>query len=161
MDTKLRNLVAAQIAIVTVCIFVSLHYGTGITENIVAGRALIDTTFGYSVMTISVALLTFFGLLDLPGGRDADGEFTSQRLRLCITVTLVVLFITYFGTTGYWDEHEVAADFPKLMMQTLGGMLSVVIPFYFGTTAAVEIFKDRNGTARDAVSKGPEQDAKM
>jgi len=161
MNSKLRNLVAAQIAIVTVCVFVSLHYGTGITENVVAGRALIDTTFGYSVMTISLALLTFFVLLDLPGGRDADGEFTSQRLRLCITVTLVVLFIVYFGTTGYWDEHEVAADFPKLMMQTLGGLLSIVIPFYFGTTAAVEIFKGRNATVSDTAPKSPEQDAKV
>jgi hypothetical protein len=145
MDTRLRNILVTNLSIVAVCLFISLFFGIDI-DGVPEARQLIDPTFGYGLMTVSVGFITFFGILDMPGGKDADGAFTSGRVRFCITITLVLLFVVFFGTTAYWSDSQVdkVGEFPKLMVTTLGNLLQIVIPFYFGATAAVEILKNRD-----------------
>ena len=144
MSEKLMRMLIADVAIVAVCLFLSLFFGVKI-EGVPTERQLIDPTYGFGLMTIAVGLITFFGILDLPGGVSADGGFTTGRVRFALTATLVVIFVVFFGTTAYWsNDLDKVAEFPKLMVGCLSTLLSIIIPFYFGTTAAIEIFKDRS-----------------
>ncbi len=91
----------------------------------------------FSMMLILVALVTFFGLLLSPGGLSSDGSLKESRIRFCITATLVVTYVVYFGTTAFWKEE--ISELEKEMISTLTTLLAVALPFYFGASAAVAI----------------------
>jgi len=102
-----------------------------------------NSSLAYGIVTIIVGVVTFFGLVSLPGGLSEDGNFDERRVRFAITATLVIVYVVYLGTTSYWNEKEKMSEYGKLMTQTLTNLLSIVIAFYFGATAAVEVFSRR------------------
>ena len=122
--------------------------GIGIVVILLAGFGLwasysnLIPVFGLPLMLIVVGLATFFGTLALPGGTEPDGTVRERRIRFCIAATLVVIYIVYFGTTAFWKEEVSALE--KEMISTLTTLLSIVLPFYFGASAAVEIAKRRH-----------------
>jgi hypothetical protein len=104
----------------------------------------IDEAYPYSLMTIGVALITFFGLLELPGGKGPSGAYISARIRFAITVTLLLVCVVYFSTTGYWSPEgdEKPSEYAKLMVPILERLLIITIAFYFGAT----VLADRSAT---------------
>jgi uncharacterized membrane protein len=103
-----------------------------------------NASLAYSLITITIAVITFFGLLMLPGGVEENGSISESRIRFCITATFVLVYITFFGITTFWDEKEKSSEYMKILIPTLTTLLSVVVAFYFGATAAVEAFGKRN-----------------
>jgi hypothetical protein len=105
-------------------------------------RGLVDTAWAYSLMTIGVGLYTFFSLLSLPLNKVTS--ISGEQVRFAITVTLVVVFIVYYGTVGYWSDEEGLGAYGKELMGALSSLLAIVIPFYFGAGAAIEISEKKN-----------------
>lgn len=95
------------------------------------------------------AIASFFGILALPGGWSEGRGFTEARVRLALTSTLVMLYVLYFSTAIFWFGTPESEPSPlgETLFTTLSNLLMVVVPFYFGTTAATEIARTRSRAA--------------
>lgn len=90
------------------------------------------------VTLVLIAFINFFGFLGLPGAVGRGGEFRESRIRLGIAASLLLVYLTYFGTIVFLAAPQNPTQEEKLLA-TLTSLLSIVIPFYFGASAAVEI----------------------
>ena len=100
----------------------------------------------YALITTLCGLITFFGLLCDPEAKEVDGTIKDKQIRFGITASLFVVFLVYYGTTAYWDETEKISEYFEVMFPAFMQLLAIVLAFYFGTTAAIEVFgKQRNG----------------
>ena len=98
-----------------------------------------------------VAIGSFFGILVIPGGWSEGRGFSTGRVQLALTSALVMLFVVYYATVIFWygvPEAMEPPELPKQMLDTLSDLLKIVVPFYFGATAAEKVLKSR----RDATS---------
>ena len=105
-----------------------------------------DTPFAYGIMTAVVGIVTFFGLIAAPEGLEKDGSLRESWIRFVITTTLVTVFIVYFSTSGYWNEG--VSKIQETMITSITNMLGIVLAFYFGATAAVQIFGRKSDADR-------------
>ena len=98
--------------------------------------------WGWVALSITLLLsmvITLFGLLALPGGRTDEGIFREERIRFAIAVTLVVVYFVLFCNAVFFAEDKINED----MMDTLTMLMTIVLPFYFGTSGLVEWAKRR------------------
>ena len=98
----------------------------------------------WAMMLIGAAAITFFGFLGLPGNIDDKGAFRESRIRLSITGTLLIVYLIYFGSIVYLQpdtdaEGNIIKTEAESLLPTLTNLLMVTIPFYFGSSVAVEI----------------------
>lgn len=105
-------------------------------------------TFGkidfWGMMLIGASVITFFGMLGLPGSVDKNGSFRESRIRLAITASFIVLYLVFFGSLENIDKtYDANGDeiktFASDLLPLLNSILMVTISFYFGSTAAIEI----------------------
>ena len=88
---------------------------------------------------VFTAVLTLFGTLALPGAQDESGNFREQRIRFSIAITILILYLIYFSMAIFWQTGT-----NKDLVATLTNLMMVVIPFYFGASAAAQIAKRRD-----------------
>lgn len=95
----------------------------------------------WALMLIGAAIVTFFGLLALPGGISKDGSILESRIRFAVTGCLIIVYLVHFGSIVYDDNllKEDSGSFAISTISTFSNLLVVVISFYFGSTAAIEI----------------------
>ena len=86
---------------------------------------------------ICVAVTTLFGTLCVGGNQADQGSFSESRIRLAIALSILVLYLLFFSMAVFWRTDGLN---PK-MIETLTNLLMVVIPFYFGASAAAQIGK--------------------
>lgn len=98
-------------------------------------------------MLAVVGIVTFFGFLRLPMG-GAPG-FSDGKMRSALTGALVMTYLVYFSSTIWTAGHPSQADRANELLETLTGLLAIVLPFYFGVTGAVEIAKGRSAPSKD------------
>ncbi len=104
----------------------------------------------WGIMLIGAALVTFFGMLQMPGSVDENGIFRESQIRLAVAATLIVTYLVYFGSVVYLAPSET---FGRDLLPSLTNLLMVAISFYFGSTAAIEI---ADSLSKKAKSKDPE-----
>lgn len=110
---------------------------------LVVGLALAYWVFKHDivlgVILVLIALVTLFGFLGLPGAVGGNGEFRESRVRLAVTASLLVTYLAYFGIVVFLATKDGGSTSEERLLPTLTSLLSVVIPFYFGASAAAEI----------------------
>ena len=102
--------------------------------------------WGWVALTVTLALgmiVTLFGLLALPGGRSKEGVFREERVRLAIAATLLVVYFTLFSNAVLFGQED--KNINQQMMETLTQLMTIVLPFYFGTSGLVEWAKGNKG----------------
>lgn len=95
--------------------------------------------WGWMILSITLVLSSiacFFGLLALPGGRNDQGGFKEERIRLSVAGTLMVAYLVLFSTAIFFGNRDQSINLT--MMDTLTQLMMVVLPFYFGTSGLVE-----------------------
>ncbi len=95
--------------------------------------------WGWVVLTVTLILsmvITLFGVLALPGGRDDKGVFREERVRLAIAATLLVVYFVLFCNAVLFGKSDTNIN--EEMMKTLTQLMTIVLPFYFGTSGLVE-----------------------
>lgn len=100
--------------------------------------------WGWYMLSLTLAVTgvtTLFGILALPGGLSEDGSYREQRIRFAIAATLLVVYFVLFSNAVLWGAES--KDVNKEMMGTLTQLMSIVLPFYFGTSGLVEWGKIR------------------
>ncbi len=106
--------------------------------------------WGWLALTITLVLgmiITLFGLLALPGGRNDQGFFREERIRLAIAATLLVVYFVLFCNAVLFGKSDTNIN--TEMMGTLTQLMTIVLPFYFGTSGLVEWAKRREKQRKD------------
>ncbi|MEJ2094075.1 MAG: hypothetical protein P8X93_02550 [Gammaproteobacteria bacterium] len=127
--------------VVTIGLFIShglFHWGDLVCEKGAYCR------WGWVALTITLLLamiITLFGLLALPGARTDEGVFREERIRFAIAATLLVVYFVLFCNSVLFGESDENINFK--MMDTMTTLMTIVLPFYFGTSGLVEWSKQR------------------
>lgn len=108
-----------------------------------------ESDFVVSVTAFSIGVVTFFGITDLNRSPEDGRVFREENLRTAIAGSLVVtyLFLVCFNT--FVRSAEQAGVVTKEFIQSFSQVISVTIAFYFGATAATQIFGKRGGKEQD------------
>ena len=96
--------------------------------------------YSLSLTMVVTMLVTLFGVLALPGGLSDDGSYREQRIRFAIAATLVAVYFVLFSNAVLWGNSD---QINGKMMDTLTQLMTIVLPFYFGTSGLVEWGKMR------------------
>jgi len=118
-------------------------------------RLVPESDFVVSVTAFSIGVVTFFGITDLNRSAEDSRLFREENLRTAIAGSLVVTYLFIVCFTSFVRSADVAGIVTREFIQSFSQVISVTIPFYFGATAATQIFGKRKGNEQD--TKGDEQ----
>lgn len=142
--SRIEALGLINVLIVVACLLLANFFGGNVDNG--SGKmngGKFEYSMVYAAMTALSGITTYFGLLSDPSARDATGAVTDRQIRFSITSALVVVFVVYYSTTAYWNENEKISEYFKVMYPTFIQLITIVLAFYFGASAAVEIFGKR------------------
>jgi hypothetical protein len=104
---------------------------------------------GFGVVSagvVATALVTFFGFLSTG---DTRTGIPDGNLRSAIAASTVVTYLVFVGTAGLFQTTESLSEISRLFLTSFTATVSVIIAFYFGSSAYVAA---RTGTEK----KGPD-----
>lgn len=142
MDKTLIKIGLLLAIVVTIGLLVTYYLFDWQDLKIQSGAKMSKYWWGWVALSITLMLamvITLFGLLALPGGRTDKGVFREERIRFAIAATLVVVYLVLFSNAVFFAEGKIN----KEMMDTLTMLMTIVLPFYFGTSGLVEWAKRR------------------
>jgi hypothetical protein len=97
-----------------------------------------------SVALVATAVITFFGFL-LYGVAQGQG-MDEGVLRTAITVSVVTVYLILVGLVAFFPEQTPGGQLPEItntMLTSFTAIVGIVVPFYFGATAYVQVQRDR------------------
>jgi uncharacterized membrane protein (DUF485 family) len=110
-----------------------------------------------SIGLIAVALITFYGFL-LRGLR-RDALLDEKDIRTAITVSVLAVYLVLVGIVAFYSGSDKARELDPLtstMITSFTAIVGIVVPFYFGTSAYVQVKSEefeRKGTPTSAEEK--------
>ena len=115
-----------------------------------------------SITAFSVGVLSFFGIIvaDQPPGRQVF--YSRDHLRTAITGAVLVtyLFILSFTTFTTVSGANDMSPISSTMVDSLTSLVTVTVAFYFGATAAVQIFGKGETNKEDSDNRPSEASIK-
>jgi hypothetical protein len=104
-------------------------------------RLVPEGDFVISVTAFSIGVVTFFGVTDLDRSAEDSKVYREESLRTAIAASLVVTYLFIVCFTSFVKSAETAGVVTKEFIQSFSQVISVTIAFYFGATAATQIFR--------------------
>ena len=115
-------------------------------------RLIPESDFVVSVTAFSIGVVTFFGITELNRSTEDSRVFREENLRTAIAGSLVVTYLFIVCFSSFVKSAEEAGVVTKEFIQSFSQVISVTIAFYFGATAATQIFGRRKGNEQDTKS---------
>jgi hypothetical protein len=115
-------------------------------------RLVPESDFVISVTAFSIGVVTFFGITDLNRSAEGSRLFREEDLRTAIAGSLVVTYLFIVCFTSFVRSADTAGIVTREFIQSFSQVISVTIAFYFGATAATQIFGKRKGNEQDTKS---------
>jgi hypothetical protein len=115
-------------------------------------RLVPESDFIVSVTAFSIGIVTFFGITELSRSPKDTRLFREENLRTAIAGSLVVTYLFIVCFTSFVKTADAAGVVTREFIQSFSQVISVTIAFYFGATAATQIFGGRKGNEQDAKS---------
>lgn len=109
-DSTARNKLLAYIAVAVFCVVFFSYFLFKVHHF---DKAI------FSLMIVSVGLITYFGFFMLPGGFAEKSGFSESRIRLAITSTLFITYIVYWGTIIVWSKEGLQNSYNQKLFETL------------------------------------------
>jgi hypothetical protein len=106
-------------------------------------RLVPESDFVVSVTAFSIGVVTFFGITDLNRSAEESRVYREETLRIAIAASLVVTYLFIVCFTSFVKSAETAGVVTKEFIQSFSQVISVTVAFYFGATAATQIFGKR------------------
>lgn len=116
-------------------------------------RLVPESDFIVSVTAFSIGIVTFFGITDLNRSAADSRVFREENLRTAIAGALVVTYLFIVCFASFVRSAETAGMVTKEFIQSFSQVISVTIAFYFGATAAAQIFGKRKSNEQEAKSE--------
>jgi uncharacterized membrane protein len=106
-------------------------------------RLVPESDFIVSATAFSIGIVTFFGITDLSRSASDDRLFNDETLRTAIAASLVLTYLFIVCFTSFVKSADAAGVVTREFIQSFSQVISVTIAFYFGATAATQIFAKR------------------
>lgn len=90
--------------------------------------------------TAASGIITFFHFIAIPSGNTQESQNKDERLRAAIAGAVVVQYLVLVGLTAYFNNST--AKLPALTESMIGSftaIVGVVVVFYFGSSAYIEV----------------------
>jgi hypothetical protein len=123
-------------------------------------RLVPESDFIVSVTAFSIGVVTFFGIAHLNRSAADRRIFREDSLRTAIACSLVITYLFIVCFSAFVRSAETAGMITKEFVQSFSQVIGITIAFYFGASAATQIFGKRgdNGqAARSVEQKEPGQ----
>jgi hypothetical protein len=108
-----------------------------------------DSDFVVSATAFSIGVMTFFGITNLTRTSEDGRLFNDENLRTAIASSLVLTYLFVVCFTAFVKSSSEAGAVTKEFIQSFSQVISVTIAFYFGATAATQIFGKRKENEQD------------
>jgi len=92
----------------------------------------------YAFLLISVALISFFGLIALSNTGDKPFKFTEASLRIAIAGSVVIEYLVLVAIVAFFREGDDLPPITQMLLGNFTAVVGVVIAFYFGSSALVQ-----------------------
>lgn len=115
-------------------------------------RLVPESDFIISVTAFSIGVVTFFGITDLNRSAEGSRLFREEDLRTAIAGSLVVTYLFIVCFTSFVRSADTVGIVTREFIQSFSQVISVTIAFYFGATAATQIFGKRKDNEQDTKS---------
>ena len=114
--------------------------------------------FLVTVTAFSVGIVTFFGITE--PNRPAKGQqvFKGERLRSAIACTPVISYLFMVSFTTFVGNSSDVGPVTKGFVESFSSVISVTIAFYFGASAATQIFGKEKEDRPDSRSVGQQHE---
>jgi hypothetical protein len=112
-------------------------------------RLIPESDFLVSMTAFSIGTITFFGIAELNRSPDERGVFREETLRTAIAGSLVITYLFIVCFTSFVKSADTAGIVTREFIQSFSQVISVTIAFYFGATAATQIFGGRKDNEQD------------
>lgn len=90
---------------------------------------------------ILLALTTFFGFIAISQslGKGPTSNMGSMRTAIASGVLVMYFFILAISTFGHYGSTYPLSEFGETMVENFTTVIGIVIPFYFGASAYVQV----------------------
>ena len=93
-----------------------------------------------SLALVATAVISFFGFLW--HGIGEDPGLDEEDMRTAITVSVVTVYLVLVGLVAFFPEQTPGGQLPAItntMLTSFTAIVGVVVPFYFGASAYVQV----------------------
>ncbi len=115
-------------------------------------RLFPESDFIVSMTAFSIGVLTFFGIMELNRSAEDSRMFREENLRTAIAASLVITYLFIVCFTSFVKTADAAGVVTREFIQSFAQVISVTIAFYFGATAATQIFGRRSDNEQNSKS---------
>jgi len=91
-----------------------------------------------SLALVATAVITFFGFL----WRSGDPVGGEEDMRTAITVSIVTVYLVLIGLVAFLPGEPTQGQLPAItntMLTSFTAIVGIVVPFYFGASAYVQV----------------------
>ena len=106
----------------------------------------VDLDFLVGMTAFSIAVVTFFGVLRL--NRSAPDQaliMDAERLRTALACSLVITYLYIVCFTTFVRSATETGGVTQSFIQSFSNVIGIAVAFYFGASAATQIFAGKNG----------------
>jgi hypothetical protein len=109
----------------------------------------LDNNWPYIVTAVSSGAVSFFGLLVLTQNNEGNWELTEENMRTAIAGTIVLVYLVLVGTVAFFvvGPKEPPA-ITQTMMTSFTTIVGIVIAFYFGASAYIQVQREKSGNRK-------------
>lgn len=144
-----RHLIVLTILLILVAVTGSLVWSVMLHEN---------HDFVVSVTAFSVGVITFFGVIALNRGTRGQQILKAENLRTAIACSLVISYLFIVCFTTFVRTADTTGEVSQEFVKSFSNVIGITIAFYFGASAATQIF-DRNRQAGvESVTKNEKEE---
>jgi arginine exporter protein ArgO len=105
----------------------------------------VDNNWPYIVVAVGTAAISFFGLLMLSQSNEKQWQVSEDSMRTAIAGTIVVVYLVLVGIVAFFIQGpEELPRITETMVTNFTTVVGIVIAFYFGVSAYVQVQRERN-----------------
>jgi hypothetical protein len=125
------------------------------TPRIIEKGPNIDFVVG--ITAFSIGVVTFFGVAGLNRSVKNQQVLKGERLRTSIACSLVLSYLFMVSFTTFVGNSPIAGEVTQKFVESFSSVIGITIAFYFGTSAATQIFGKE--TDKQPESKSDDKDS--
>ena len=106
----------------------------------------LDLDFLIGIIAFSIAVITFFGVIQLNrSAADQTLLMEGERLKTAMACSLVITYLYIVCFTTFVKSSTETGGVTQAFIQSFSNVIGITIAFYFGASAATQIFASKNG----------------
>lgn len=118
-----------------------------------------DIDWVVSATAFAIGIVTFFGVTTLNYTGEDQPAFDDARLRTAIACSLVLTYLFMVCFTTFVRNAPTVGRVTEAFVQSFSNVVSVTIAFYFGASAATQVFgREKSKESKPRERKSPEDE---